>query len=122
VSRKEERETEGVDERRQPRNGALENGGTFIKVMADYFNIPMGVRAPFVVSCQFNNPRPGDPFLAGVIISRLDARSVPRSIHKRRMNLSIYSEKHRVRAVRTCHIAPRNSTRSSRESMSMSRA
>jgi len=28
VSRKEERETEGVDEGRQPRNGALENGET----------------------------------------------------------------------------------------------
>lgn len=50
----------------------------FIKVMADYFNIPMAVCAPFVVSCQFNNPRPGRFFSRrSVIITRPDAaRSV----------------------------------------------
>lgn len=60
----------------------------FIKVMADYFNIPMGVRAPFVVSCQFNNPRPADPFLAGArhyFETGCSLRFLPRSTRRRRM-------------------------------------
>lgn len=59
----------------------------FIKVMADYFNIPMAVCAPFVVSCQFNNPRPGDSFLAGASLlrDRMLLALFPRSTRRRRI-------------------------------------
>lgn len=88
-----ERESAG----RQPRSAGKWRD-RFIKVMADYFNIPMGVCAPFVVSCQFNNPRPGDPFLAQErhyfgtgcsLCSLLDT-------YRRRIDLPIYDKKCRT--------------------------